>query len=144
MANVAGPSAFVGKVSVMLRHSGTRAVARATSGSRPSSRRAGASTRAPPVARSPGAEPGPPGERAPSPAGDAGAPGGRGAGGTSPTARYTRLLAHGYEITTPDATTRTSGAQDHRPMTLCQLKSRALLRRPRRKTVTLRSVRRVQ
>src|SRR5215207_6975670 len=60
MANVAGPSAFVGKVSVMLRHSGTRAVARATSGSRPSSRRAGASTRAPPVARSPGAEPGPP------------------------------------------------------------------------------------
>src|SRR5687768_10588695 len=99
MANVAGPSDLVGRVSVRLRQSGTRSRARATSGSSPASGSAA------------------------SPAGALA--GGRSGGGASPTARYTRSIAHAYEIITPDATITTSGAHDHRPMTLCQLKSRA-------------------
>ena len=54
--------------------------------------------------------------------------GAAGGGGVSPTIRYTRLLAHGYEIGTAPATTIASGIADQMPMTLCQLKSRALRR----------------
>src|SRR5690606_29687092 len=45
-----------------------------------------------------------------------------GAGGASPISRYTPLLAHGYEITTPEYTTSASGIADQKPSTLCQLK----------------------
>jgi hypothetical protein len=65
------------------------------------------------------------------------------AGGRSPTARYTRSLAHGYEITAAEATTTASGSADQTPITLCQLKSRALPVSPRRNQVTLRSCTRV-
>ena len=44
----------------------------------------------------------------------------------SPTMRYARLLAHGYEIGSAPSTTIASGTAVHTPITLCQLKSRAL------------------
>src|SRR5688572_13288923 len=56
---------------------------------------------------------------------EAPAPAGAEEGGFSPATRYTRLLAHGYEITVADATTIASGIADQKPITLCQLKSRA-------------------
>src|SRR5688572_27937664 len=49
---------------------------------------------------------------------------GAGGGGVSPMARYTSALAHGYEITAPEATTMKSGTANQSPNTWCQLKSR--------------------
>ena len=56
----------------------------------------------------------------------------RGAGGGfSPTTRYTRLLAQGYEMTVAESTTRTAARTTRTPIVLCQLKSRALPGSPR-------------
>ena len=60
-------------------------------------------------------------------------------GGASPATRNTSALAHGYEITTPDATTITNGIALKKPITLCQLKSRAFPDSPPRNQATLRT-----
>src|SRR5262245_3677069 len=98
----------------MVRHSGTCCSARLHTLSRPS------------VDGSAGCAAGPPGPPGPV----------RGGGGSSPTILYARLPAHVYEITTPDSTTMKRGTKHQRPITLCQLKSRALLDSPRLNHVT--------
>src|SRR5687768_4007399 len=49
------------------------------------------------------------------------------------------LVAHGYEMTTPEYTTIARGSADQNPSVLCQLKSRAFGRRPPRNHITLRN-----
>ena len=53
-------------------------------------------------------------------------------GGVSPARRWTRSAAHWYEMAAPLATMTASGTADQKPITLCQLKSRARPPRPRR------------
>src|SRR5688572_21519546 len=60
-------------------------------------------------------------------------------GGVLPAMRYTRLVAQEYEITEPLAVRTMSTADDQKPMTLCQLKSRALPRACQSNTATVRS-----
>jgi hypothetical protein len=60
-----------------------------------------------------------------------------GAGKGLPLKRKTRLLAHEYDITSEHVTITIRSAQLQKPITLCQLKSRARPSRPLRKSVTV-------
>src|SRR4051812_14157316 len=56
-----------------------------------------------------------------------------GAGGSFPVSRYSRLLAQGYDMTTPLVTITSNGITHHAPRTLCQFQYIARPPRPRRK-----------
>src|SRR4051812_26678494 len=61
-------------------------------------------------------------------------------GGGLPASRNTSAFAHGYDMTAPVAVSTTRIGAHHRPMTLCQLKSRARPLRPRCNQRTLRTL----
>src|SRR5262245_15624355 len=57
-----------------------------------------------------------------------------------PLSRYTKLLAHWYDIAVEQATITTNGTHIQNPIVLCQLKSRARPLNPRRKVAAILTV----